>query len=532
MSRAGKFIPGGGGGAGKARRTGPIRAPDPSAPAPDPNVPPGTPASGGKKPFAKGSLVKPVAKSQRLPIAILSGFMCCVLISAGWYFLAYLPAQRQIKEMQAELAKEQSDAAQKAKDAEAARLKAIAEQAAQRGILTADSNPTGATVTMGDSSGTTPIKFANLIPGTYPLVIHLDGYEDYKQDVTIAADQPTDLGTIALVEKAGNFSLTSPQTGVTYKMTGPGDYEHDGQVPDKLDKLPAGDYMITATQQDWTLPPMPITIHDHDNLQKDIKFPYANVSLSSVPPGATVRDGRTVLGQTPLSLTQFRPRDLHLSIDLPPYAVQRVDIHVPDFGNVIKQVTLHQDKDFIAASGMPMVWIPDSGLWVGKYLVRQSDFEPVADYNPSSFRGAALPVETISWESAMAFCQKLTDSERKAGKLPQGFHYTLPKESEWEVFSADANIDLAATSRINTLTSTQNAGYSEPNKYGVYDSIGNVWEWCLDDFDDKGDHSLRGGCWLSSTADFPNAQTRNAGGPKYADRFTGFRVVLVPDSSG
>ena len=56
-----------------------------------------------------------------------------------------------------------------------------------------------------------------------------------------------------------------------------------------------------------------------------------------------------------------------------------------------------------------------------------------------------------------------------------------------------------------------------------------MWEWCLDEFDDKGDHSLRGGCWLSSTTDFPNAETRNAGGPKYADKFTGFRVVLVPN---
>ena len=176
-----------------------------------------------------------------------------------------------------------------------------------------------------------------------------------------------------------------------------------------------------------------------------------------------------------------------------------------------------------------MVWIPDGGFWAGKYLVRQRDFETVAGYNPSTFRNPNLPVDTVSWESAMAFINKLNDYERKAGKLPQGYHCSLPKESQWETFSADANIDLAATSRLATLTSTQNVGYSEPNKYGLYDTIGNVWEWCLDDFDDKGDHSLRGGSWLSSAEHFPNAETRNGGAPKYVDQFTGFRVVLVPN---
>jgi formylglycine-generating enzyme required for sulfatase activity len=138
-------------------------------------------------------------------------------------------------------------------------------------------------------------------------------------------------------------------------------------------------------------------------------------------------------------------------------------------------------------------------------------------------------VETISWDSAMAFCSKLNDYERKAGKLPQGYHYTLPKESQWDIFSADADIDQSATSRLTPLSSTQDVGYSAPNKYGIYDSIGNVWEWCLDEFDDKGDHSLRGGCWLSSQENFANADTRNAGGPKYADKFIGFRVVLTPN---
>src|ERR1019366_10238179 len=107
---------------------------------------------------------------------------------------------------------------------------------------------------------------------------------DYKHDVTVTADKPTDLGTIDLAQMAGDLSLTSPQSSVTYKLTGPGDYTHEGQFPDKLEKLPVGDYLITVSQLDWKLPPLPITIHDHENVQKEIKFPYAKVSIVSVPP--------------------------------------------------------------------------------------------------------------------------------------------------------------------------------------------------------------------------------------------------------
>ena len=94
MSRPGKFIPGGGAGnkagggdAPGAHRTGPIRAPaaDPSAPDP----------AGGKKAPAKGSsLIKPVAKRQRLPIAVMSAAVCCMLVSVAWYEFAIVPMKQ------------------------------------------------------------------------------------------------------------------------------------------------------------------------------------------------------------------------------------------------------------------------------------------------------------------------------------------------------------------------------------------------------------------------------------------------------
>ena len=45
--------------------------------------------------FDRSSLVKPVARNQRLPIAIMSGFVCCLLVSSAWYLLVYQPASRE-----------------------------------------------------------------------------------------------------------------------------------------------------------------------------------------------------------------------------------------------------------------------------------------------------------------------------------------------------------------------------------------------------------------------------------------------------
>lgn len=524
MSRAGKFIPGGAGRKSGpltpgANRTGPIRAPDSPGEGP--------PAKGDKKPlFPKGGLRKQVPKSNRLPITIMSGVVCGLLVFAAQYILVVRPGQ--IREAQA--MHDNAAAQQALADSQAAQKKEKEEEIlklnAARVMIKVDSKPTGASVTLGDQQQATPASFV-VPPGTFQMVVHLDGYEDYKKTVKTEADKPIDLGTIPLVQLTGNLSLSSPQSDVTYVLTGPDNYSHEGTVPDRLPGILVGVYQLTAQQHDWKLLPITITVHTQENVQQAIKFPYASLVLDSVPAGATVRNGHTVLGQTPLNLKEQRPGNLRLSLDLPPYTIQWLDLNLPDFGSVSKVVTLTKDKDFIAASGIPMVWIP-AGFWAGKYDVTQAQFEPVAGYNPSYFRRPNRPVENISWDNATAFCEKLTEFERKAGKLPAGYHYSLPTESQWATFSADADLDQAATSRVNSLSSTQDVGFSEPNKYGLYDTLGNVWEWCLDTVDDQGDHSLRGGSWLSSSDNFPGTDTRITAVPKNADRFSGFRVVLVP----
>ena len=58
------------------------------------------------------------------------------------------------------------------------------------------------------------------------------------------------------------------------------------------------------------------------------------------------------------------------------------------------------------------------GYWLGKFEVTQAQYEAVIGENPSRFKGADLPVEQVSWNDAVKFCEWLTAQERAAGRLP------------------------------------------------------------------------------------------------------------------
>jgi formylglycine-generating enzyme required for sulfatase activity len=153
--------------------------------------------------------------------------------------------------------------------------------------------------------------------------------------------------------------------------------------------------------------------------------------------------------------------------------------------------------DFTNSAGMEM--IKTGGYWVGKFEVTQKQFQKVAGLNPSAFVGEERPVDSVSWNDAMDFCQKLSEKDVKDKKLPDGYYYTLPTEDEWETYTGDASLDDAVTS-INASAprdGTAQVGSLRPNALGLYDTRGNVMEFCLGDTD-KPYRVLRGGSWADN----------------------------------
>ena len=84
------------------------------------------------------------------------------------------------------------------------------------------------------------------------------------------------------------------------------------------------------------------------------------------------------------------------------------------------------------------------GYWLGKYEVTQEQYETIMGTNPSDVKEDVLPVDSVSWNEAMEFCAKLNAQEKAAGRLPEGYEYSLPTESQWDskLLSVSVNFGL------------------------------------------------------------------------------------------
>jgi formylglycine-generating enzyme required for sulfatase activity len=197
------------------------------------------------------------------------------------------------------------------------------------------------------------------------------------------------------------------------------------------------------------------------------------------------------------------------------------------------------------------------GYWMGKCEVTQSEYQKVMGNNPSNETGDAnRPVERVNWFDALEYCKKLTQACETAGKLPEGYAYRLPTEAEWEYACRAGSMtrfsygeDKSATQlseyawfNRNSDSMTHPIATKQPNRWGLFDMHGNVWEWCIDRWEDSLPGGTitnsvrvatgrlrvaRGGSWL-----YDAKASRSANRDDYSpwDRCSdiGFRVVLAP----
>jgi formylglycine-generating enzyme required for sulfatase activity len=198
----------------------------------------------------------------------------------------------------------------------------------------------------------------------------------------------------------------------------------------------------------------------------------------------------------------------------------------------------------------PVTWVTlTRPFWLGRTAVTQGQYQAVMGTNPSQFTAAGrdAPVEQVNWDDAMAFCQKLTERENAAGRLPTGYAYTLPTEAQRE-YACRAGTegpfagDLAAMAwyDANSGDTTHPVATKQPNAWGLYDMTGNVWEWCRDWYADKlpggevanpmgptsgSSRVVRGGGW-SDDAAFCRSAFRNGNVSGDRDVNLGFRLAL------
>ena len=182
-------------------------------------------------------------------------------------------------------------------------------------------------------------------------------------------------------------------------------------------------------------------------------------------------------------------------------------------------------------------------FYMGVYEVTQLQYNAVMGANPSHFKEWSHPVESVSWDDAVAFCKKASE---KTGRTVR-----LPTEAEWEYacragsttrfsFGDDERtLGNYAWYSGNSDRKTHPAGQKRPNAWGLYDMHGNVWEWCQDwyagyanptETDPRGPTSgqfrvLRGGSWRTN-AQYCRSADRYGGTPDFRISLGGFRVVV------
>jgi formylglycine-generating enzyme required for sulfatase activity len=210
-------------------------------------------------------------------------------------------------------------------------------------------------------------------------------------------------------------------------------------------------------------------------------------------------------------------------------------------------------------------------FFMGKYQVTQAQWRFVAHLpqvnkelnpDPSNFKGDGStsltnhrPVEQVSWEDAVEFCDRLSQYT--------GRTYRLPSEAEWEYacragtttpfhFGETITTDLANYDGESTYgngvegvyrrETTEVGSFGVANNFGLYDMHGNVWEWCQDDWhsdyegapidgsawlnneENNNGKLLRGGSWYSNPGNCRSAYRLNYN-LDYNNDHIGFRVV-------
>lgn len=199
---------------------------------------------------------------------------------------------------------------------------------------------------------------------------------------------------------------------------------------------------------------------------------------------------------------------------------------------------LGRDEDEKQTSGT----IP-APFWIGMYEVTQREYKALAGASPWEKSGDDLPATHVSWDEAVAFCTRLTERERQAGRLPRGGEYRLPTETEWEYacragtktpfFCGDKlelehglHVAKSAPDLLDLIAGSgpQGVGKTKANAWGLFDTHGNVWEWCLPGKPSDTLVPMRGGSF-----DSPSKACRSASRSEYArnkgSKTIGFRIV-------
>ena len=325
--------------------------------------------------------------------------------------------------------------------------------------------PAVATVFIGGRErGTTANPLAGIAPGEVEVVLRAEGYRERRERVTFEADKETVLASSRLQALTATLTVTANILGAEIVVDGAVVETTTGEA-DAIEVAPNAK-RLEVRRSGYT--PLSWRLSLRPGVKAEVIANLSRVQVSPAAPAAGESSGAT--GGCPAGYVRIAPGTFTMGSPM------GEEGHDDD--ETQHRVTITR------------------GYCMKATEVTQGEWQAVMGSNPSKFTncGANCPVEQVSWDDAVGYANALS---RREG-LPECYSgstfaglgctgYRLPTEAEWE-YAARAgttgarygNLDSVAWYDQNARGTPHPVRQKQPNAWGLYDMLGNVWEWTGD----------------------------------------------------
>jgi formylglycine-generating enzyme required for sulfatase activity len=454
-----------------------------------------------------------------------------------------------------------------------------------KGELQIESSPAGLTVSVHAEDGhlirsaNTPLTLSDIPTGKYLVAASLGDWE--MHDTVEVSRGATARKGFAFVNAP--VAISSEPNGAVISIDG----KSRGPSPLSLD-LPARKHEIVAHLDGWPDERKELEITSGNKNDAHFVFANGSVKITSSPAGATVLLNGNDLGQTPLVIEEVKPGAVSYELRLTGYKPKMVPGQVEPQQQLFlaehleRNPTVAQEPGQTWTNSLGMKFVMVGDIQMSIWETRVQDYDAFCGAtgrrrNPPDFQQTPThPVVKVNWFDASAFCEWLTEKERQENIVSDQQRYRLPTDAEWSKAiglpqeggttpeARDGKIrnefpwgkqwpppggsgnyaDKSARSSERArggvvegysdgFGQTSPAGSFKPNKLGIYDLGGNVWEWCVENYNGRAATGgrdwgvLRGGSWATSKRTELQSSYRNVVDRNDRDVIYGFRCVLA-----